>query len=122
METARLSSKGQVTIPISIRRRLGLRAGENVVFFIETTGNVLITSENRLDEVISNIRSSESISVLYRFGEISDESFITPEGFLPKDKRCEILDALIGSVDDPTVTEPLQLDYESPRDWELMDL
>ena len=33
MELARLSSNGQITVPVTIRRRLGLRAGDRILFF-----------------------------------------------------------------------------------------
>ena len=39
-----------------------------------------------------------------------------------KDKRREVLRSLYGSIDDPTFVEPPEVEYESPRDWELMDL
>ncbi|MEW6663496.1 MAG: AbrB/MazE/SpoVT family DNA-binding domain-containing protein [Bacillota bacterium] len=32
MDIARISSKGQVTIPIEIRKKLGLKEGDKVVF------------------------------------------------------------------------------------------
>ena len=47
MDIATLSSKGQVTIPIGIRRKLGLREGDKVVFAEQGDSIVLINS-NRL--------------------------------------------------------------------------
>ena len=35
MELAKLSSKGQVTVPLSIRKRLGLKEGDKVLFLDE---------------------------------------------------------------------------------------
>jgi len=55
------------------------------------------------------------------FGKGFLTSFIEPEQFLPKDKRREILNTLIGSIDDPTMVEPVEVDIESPRDWEMID-
>ena len=49
------------------------------------------------------------------------EAFSVPENFQTKDERREILRSLYGSIDDPTFTEPPEIKYESPRDWELMD-
>ncbi|PZS01131.1 MAG: hypothetical protein DLM70_12420 [Chloroflexi bacterium] len=34
-----LTSKGQVTIPIEVRRHLGLNQGDKVIFVIEDEGN-----------------------------------------------------------------------------------
>jgi AbrB family looped-hinge helix DNA binding protein len=44
MDMARISSKGQVTIPISIRRKLKLREGDKVVFMEQAGGIVLLNS------------------------------------------------------------------------------
>lgn len=35
MEIAKLSSKGQITIPVSVRKRLKLKAGDKIVIFEE---------------------------------------------------------------------------------------
>jgi len=119
METARLSSKGQVTIPVGIRRMLGLQMGENIIF-IERSGNVFIMSESGLYSSMLKDRSKETTDLL-RFGEDAGKILSEPDDFLPKDKRREILRSLYGSINDQTVTEPPEVDNESPRDWGLMD-
>ena len=35
MEIAKISSKGQITIPISVRKRLNLKTGDKIVIFEE---------------------------------------------------------------------------------------
>jgi len=90
MATARSSLKGQVTIPIGIRRRLGLRARENVVF-IENKNSVVITSESGV---------GISPNAFSKFSGTVNESFVTPDAFLPKYKRRKILRSLYGSIDD----------------------
>jgi AbrB family looped-hinge helix DNA binding protein len=47
MDMARVSTKGQVTIPIEIRRKLGLREGDKVVF-MEQDGNIVLLNSNRI--------------------------------------------------------------------------
>ena len=47
MDVARLSTKGQVTIPIEIRKKLALKEGDKVVF-VEQGNNVIILNSNRL--------------------------------------------------------------------------
>lgn len=37
---ATLSSKGQVTIPLAVRKRLGVRSGDKVAFVLEDEGSV----------------------------------------------------------------------------------
>jgi len=41
MELARVSSKGQITIPISIRKKLNLKEGDKILF-VEEEGNVYV--------------------------------------------------------------------------------
>jgi len=47
MDVARVSIKGQVTIPIGIRRRLGIREGDKVVF-MDQGENVVLLNSSRL--------------------------------------------------------------------------
>ena len=47
MDIAKLSVKGQVTIPIEIRKLLGLKEGDKVIF-LERGGNVILMNSNRL--------------------------------------------------------------------------
>ena len=47
MDVARISIKGQVTIPIAIRKRLGLKEGDKVVF-LEKGDDVILINSNRL--------------------------------------------------------------------------
>jgi len=46
METAKLTSKGQITIPKEIRRALGLKQGDNIVFIKEDGKYVLDRATN----------------------------------------------------------------------------
>lgn len=43
MELARLSSKGQITVPIEIRKRLNLKEGDKVLFF-EDGGKIVLAN------------------------------------------------------------------------------
>jgi AbrB family looped-hinge helix DNA binding protein len=47
MNVARISIKGQVTIPIEIRKKLGLKEGDKVVF-VEKGDNIVLLNSNRL--------------------------------------------------------------------------
>jgi AbrB family looped-hinge helix DNA binding protein len=50
MNTSRVSEKGQVTIPKTLRERLGIRAGEQVAFR-EELGQIVITKAPARDAV-----------------------------------------------------------------------
>ena len=54
MELAKVTSKGQITIPLTIRNLLGLKTGDKV-FFEESRGKVYITNASQIS--LSNIQS-----------------------------------------------------------------
>ena len=43
MELAKVMAKGQVTIPVNIRRKLNLKEGDKVVF-LEKDGNIVVVN------------------------------------------------------------------------------
>ncbi|MBR0368431.1 MAG: AbrB/MazE/SpoVT family DNA-binding domain-containing protein [Clostridia bacterium] len=45
MEIAKVTSKGQITIPIGIRKALGLREGDKVLF-LEQNGQILMVNSS----------------------------------------------------------------------------
>lgn len=47
MDIAKLTSKGQLTLPISIRKKLALQTGDQVAF-IEKNGEFVMVAANRL--------------------------------------------------------------------------
>jgi len=56
VEVAKITSKGQITIPISIRRRLGINEGDKVLFIYKPEG-VMMVNPNSLhgsasDEIV----------------------------------------------------------------------
>ena len=75
MEMAKITSKGQITIPVEIRRKLGLREGEKVLFF-ERDGGFLLTNETAHNGTLS-----KKLSKL--FGSVKDPSFVEPADIPP---------------------------------------
>ena len=47
MELAKLTTKGQITIPAEIRKRLNVQAGDKVVF-LEVNGRIFIENAEKL--------------------------------------------------------------------------
>ncbi|MDE6259947.1 MAG: AbrB/MazE/SpoVT family DNA-binding domain-containing protein [Oscillospiraceae bacterium] len=45
MEVAKVTSKGQITIPIDIRRRLGVKEGDKILF-IEEQGKIVMMNSS----------------------------------------------------------------------------
>ena len=44
MNLAKVSANGQITIPIDIRRQLGLRAGDKVLFVENRNGEIVLSN------------------------------------------------------------------------------
>ena len=57
MELARVSSKGQITIPIEIRKKLNLKEGDKVLF-VEENGNIFVLNASlvALREIQENMK------------------------------------------------------------------
>ena len=54
MEIAKITTRGQITIPIDIRRKLGVRDGDKVVF-IEDQGRIFIANTAKI--AFANLRT-----------------------------------------------------------------
>jgi antitoxin PrlF len=65
----RVTSKGQVTIPLEVRRALGIHAGSDVQFQIEETGARLVVDPDRAAREISRMRGAGS-------GEMSTDEIL----------------------------------------------
>lgn len=44
MNLARVSQNGQLTVPIEIRRQLGLKAGDKILFFQDGNGEIVLSN------------------------------------------------------------------------------
>lgn len=50
METAKVTSKGQITIPVRVRRRLGLKPGDAIIF-VENEGGYRVVNSSLVASV-----------------------------------------------------------------------
>jgi len=57
MEVAKITSRGQITIPIDIRKKLGVRAGDKVIF-LEDQGRIVIANAAKI--AFANMRQAFS--------------------------------------------------------------
>lgn len=55
-ETARVTSKGQVTIPKGVRERLGIEEGEDVEFTVNEDGTVTLRPQKSPREELDEVR------------------------------------------------------------------
>lgn len=69
MELAKLTSKGQITIPVQIRKKLKLKEGDKV-FFIEEGGKIIFQNASQIS--LANIQSEMT-------GETEKAGFSTEE-------------------------------------------
>lgn len=44
MNLAKISANGQITVPVEIRRILGLKAGDKILFFQKPNGEIVINN------------------------------------------------------------------------------
>lgn len=44
MNLAKISANGQITVPVEIRRALGLKSGDKILFFEKPDGEVVISN------------------------------------------------------------------------------
>ncbi len=63
MNLAKVSANGQVTVPIEIRRQLGLKEGDKILFFTNKNGDVVIdnASASALEKVQKAMRGADNL-------------------------------------------------------------
>ena len=44
MNLAKISANGQITVPVEIRRQLGLKSGDKILFFQKQNGEVVVSN------------------------------------------------------------------------------
>ena len=72
MELAKVTSKGQVTIPVSIRRRLGIKDGDKLLFIEKPDGVVMVNPTMMALEKIGKAFEGEA----ERLGLENDEDVV----------------------------------------------
>jgi len=64
MSLAKLTSKGQITLPKPIRDHLELHTGDKVEFIIDDEGRVIVTPKTiDIKEAFGMIKSKKSVSI-----------------------------------------------------------
>jgi len=92
MPTATLTSKGQVTIPQEVRRRLGLKTGDRVEFMYQPDGNVALKTKKIPFESLRGILKTNRKKPLSvrEMNEAIAEAVC--EKFMAKDRRSRGLE------------------------------
>lgn len=64
MRFAKINSKGQVTIPVSVRQSLGLHPGDRIKFVLNKNGEVLFMPiVRKVDDVFGKLYKSDQKSI-----------------------------------------------------------
>ncbi len=63
MRTSTLTSKGQVTIPAEVRKRLGLHPGDRVGFVVDGGEVRLVRKESRIEAAFGICKTDTSVSL-----------------------------------------------------------
>jgi len=74
MQTSNITAKGQVTIPASIRKALGLKSGGQVAFEINGESVKLIPVKKNLRAAFGLVKSDQSVSLDDMEQAIADEA------------------------------------------------
>ena len=63
MDLTTVTSKGQVTIPAEVRRRLGLHPGDHVGFIVDGDEVRLVRKERRIEAAFGICKTETSVSL-----------------------------------------------------------
>lgn len=91
MEISKISSKGQITIPVSVRKSLHLEAGDNVVIF-EEDGRFYIENASAIS--LRYIGSENNRNVKYNFTTNDDVQKAAESGI----RYCTVRESLEDSL------------------------
>lgn len=62
MQTSTITSKGQVTIPAEMRKRLGLKPGDQVGFIVDEDGIRVVRREHRIEAAFGICKADVSVT------------------------------------------------------------
>ena len=63
MQISTITTKGQITIPAALRKRLGLQQGDEVAFVIENGKVVLMPVEKNIEAAFGLVKASQTVSL-----------------------------------------------------------
>ncbi|OGO29022.1 MAG: hypothetical protein A2W33_07465 [Chloroflexi bacterium RBG_16_52_11] len=63
MQTSTMTIKGQITIPSALRRRMGLRQGDEVAFVLENDKIVLMPVKKNVESAFGIVKAARTVSL-----------------------------------------------------------
>ena len=105
MEVAKVTSKGQITIPISIRRRLEINEGDKVLFIYKPEG-VMMVNPNTMqggyaDDIVEAAEAETGVEAAMKEKEAAKR---TPKDKTPEDTGAPSAAAAIDPEPKPSYT------------------
>ena len=79
MELAKVTSKGQITIPVEIRKQLNLKPGDKVLFIEENGKITLANSSEGVNSKTSNNPVTDTSFLQQKLKEMANDSDIQKE-------------------------------------------
>ena len=73
MEVAKVTSKGQITIPISIRRRLDINEGDKVLFIYKPDGVLMVNPNTYQNSTVDSIEAAKTDSIAKNDGQAKEK-------------------------------------------------
>ena len=109
MEVAKVTSKGQITIPISIRRKLEINEGDKVLFIYKPEGVMMVNpntyhggASGDVVDVAESEMAAEAVAAMKERNSAKE----TPEAAEPPAAAAEASDTAIPSEEAAVAEEP----------------
>ena len=64
MNLAKISANGQITVPVEIRRQLGLKSGDKILFFQKQNGEIVVSNASAAAAEAIGVSSEDDIQAL----------------------------------------------------------
>lgn len=71
MNLAKISANGQITVPVEIRRQLGLKSGDKILFLQKQNGEIVVSNASAaaiMQCIMASVRSRAARSISNRCG------------------------------------------------------
>jgi len=110
MEVAKVTSKGQITIPISIRKRLGINEGDKILFIYKPDG-VMMVNPNSIQGGVDDIVDVTETKIPTQVAAVAKEK-ATPKAKVSANKITESIQNV--DISDNVATEPPLVEASDP--------
>jgi len=117
MEVAKVTSKGQITIPISIRRRLGVNEGDKVLFIYKPDGVLMVNPTTFQGEYGTAAEGTEAVAEVSEPGYDTQTASVPPPAQMAEPGEASAVAAApaVEAPDQKIVSRPVPPPVEEPE-------